>query len=711
MAKELLLEVGTEEIPSQYLSQALELMEELASRILTENRLPHQKIASYATPRRLVLYVGGLPERQSATGREIQGPPRSVAFDDRGYPTPAAQGFARIHGISPKDLTVKKTDRGEYVFAIVQEKRLATADLLKELLPHYLASLSFPKTMRWGDGKTRFVRPIRWILALSAGRVIPFVYAGIKSGNRSYGHPLLSPAGFSVRDFKSYLKEARRHYVIVDQSERKALIQRRVSSLARSKGGIVEEDEELLERNTFMVEYPVVLRGHFEERFLQLPQEVLVSVMREQQGYFSVHRTDGGLLPYFICVSDIKAKTKAVLAGHERVLKARFEDARFYFEEDQRIPLEQRVEGLRGVIFHDQLGTLYDKMQRLTTLGVYLAERLEPSSAPALRRAALLCKTDLLTGMVREFPKLQGVIGREYARLQGEAEEVSRAIFEHYLPRTGGDPWMPKTVVSKFLAVADKIDTISGCFGIGLVPRGSEDPYGLRRQGQGLVRILLDGIFLKLPLRDLVRTALSLFKEKVSENPDRYTNEVVNFLKERLESFLKTRATAGKDQEVGAPWFSHGSYRSDLVDAVLSHQFDNIAEAYRRVVALVIFHRRPEFEPLMVAYKRAARIVPKDFVEAVRTDLFKERAEHELFADLQKAEEMIKPFLEKHQHEDLLKLLATLKDPIDAFFAKVYVMDQDTAIRNNRLALLKRVCDLFGQFADFSKIVVETKQV
>jgi glycyl-tRNA synthetase beta chain len=710
MAKELLLEVGLEEVPSHYLPQTLDQMRDLVSRMLQDHRLPYKEIKTLATPRRLVLYVGDLAEKQRAASREIQGPPKQSAYDTLGQPTRAALGFAQAYGVSPSALKVKKTERGEYICVVVEEKRRATPDLLKELLPQVLAQLTFPKTMRWGERMTRFVRPIHWLVALYNGRVIPFTYNDLKSGNRSCGHPLMSPGGFIVRDMKSYLREVQKRFVIVDQTRRRAIIQKQVTSLARSKKGRVEVDEDLLEQNTFLTEYPVALFGRFEEHFLDLPVEVLVNVMREQQGYFAVYKTDGQVLPYFICIADVKAKKMGdILAGHERVLRARLEDARFYFQEDQRIPLEQRVDGLKGVIFHEHLGTLYDKKERLIALVSYLASNLDPSCSEAVHRAAWFCKADLLTGMVREFPKLQGVMGREYARLQGEGEEVCRAIYEHYLPRFANDPGMPKTSVSKFLAISDKLDTMAGCFGIGLQPTGSEDPYGLRRQGQGLVRILVDGIFLKLSLRDLVRTALSLYKEKVKGDPDRTAGEVITFLRERMQSFLRARATAGKNKEVGAAWFSEGAYRSDLVDAVLLHKFDNVAEAYRRIVALVIFHQRPEFEPLMVVYKRAARIVPEGFSTPARPELFKEPVEHELLEACQKATAQVDTLLENHQHEELLAMLAGLRKPIDAFFTKVFVMEEDLAVRNNRLALLKGVCDLFNKFADFSQIVVENK--
>ncbi|MCI0528704.1 MAG: glycine--tRNA ligase subunit beta, partial [Nitrospira sp.] len=416
MAKELLLEVGLEEVPSYYLPNTLDQMRDLSSRMLQDHRLLYKKMTTLATPRRLFLCVEGLAEKQTASSREVQGPPTKIAYDAQEQPTLASLGFAQSCGISPTALKSKKTDKGEYVYAVLEEKRRATPDLLKELLPQFLFQLTFPKTMRWGSRKNRFVRPIHWILALYNGRVIPFRYSDLKSGNRSYGHPLMNPGSFMVRDLKSYLKETQKRFVIVDQIRRRAIIEKQISSLARAKKGRIEEDGELLERNTFLTEYPVALCGHFEEHFLDLPMEVLVNVMREQQGYFTVYGSNNQVLPYFICIADVKAKKmEDILVGHERVLKARLEDARFYFQEDQRIPLEQRVEGLQGVVFHEQLGTLYEKMQRLTALGSFLAERLEPSSLVSYQKAARLCKADLLTGMVREFPKLQGVMGREYA--------------------------------------------------------------------------------------------------------------------------------------------------------------------------------------------------------------------------------------------------------------------------------------------------------
>jgi glycyl-tRNA synthetase beta chain len=710
MDKDLIFEVGVEEIPSHYLPHTMKEMRDLAARKLQVIRLSCGKISTLGTPRRLVLHVEGLPDKQEKAIREIQGPPKATGYDAEGKPTQAALGFVQTHGVSPKALKVKKTDRGEYLCVVLEEQRRTTVDLLKELLPQVVSELSFPKTMRWGEGKFRFVRPIRWILALYHGRVVPFQYASLKSGNRSYGHFLMHPASFVVRDSKSYFREIEKRYVILNPEQRRAMIKKQVTQLARAKKGTVAEEEELLERNTFLAEYPVALCGRFEEDFLKLPVEVLINVMREQQGYFAVHSADGHILPYFICIADVKArKMETVQRGHERVLKARLEDARFYIHEDQRVSLEDRLEGLKGMIFHEQLGTLYEKTQRIMALGTLLAERLDPSALASVQRAARLCKADLLSGMVREFPRLQGVMGREYARLQGESEETARAILEHYLPRSAKDPWMPKTSTSKFLAIADKLDTISGCFCIGLYPRGSEDPYGLRRQGQGLIRILVDSIFLNLSLKEVIAASLSHYEERAKGNLDQIGEEIRVFIRERMDSFLRARATEAKHQEIAAPWFRTGAYRSDLVDTVLLHEFDNVAQAYRRIVALVNFHRRPEFEPLMVVYKRAARIVPEEFSLSVRTDLFKEPIERELLSASQNAAANAGSLVEAHRYEDLLETLSGLRGPIDDFFNHVFVMDEDPAIRNNRLAILKGVCDLFKKFGDFSHIVVETK--
>lgn len=707
MGNELLLEVGVEEVPSHYLPQTLGQMGEIAPRLFRDNRLAYQEVRALATPRRLVLYVQGLADRQAASVREVQGPPKAVGLDAGGQPTQAALAFARAQGVAPGALKVQKTARGEYLFARVTEKRQGTAGLLKGLLPQFLESLFFPKSMQWNESRVRFVRPVRWVLALYGGSLIPFRFAGVRSGAFSYGHPLMRPGKFAVRRAGSYFKELGRRFVAVDPAERKAMILKQVEALARAQKGRLHLDESLLEQNVFQTEYPTALCGRFNQEFLALPPEVLMNVMKEQQGYFALYDPKGRLLPHFICVTDLKVKGMALIRkGHERVLKARLEDARFYFEEDQKTPLEGRVEGLKGVIFHEQLGTVYEKMERLVQVASFLAERLEPAALPSVRRAARLCKADLLSGMVREFPALQGLMGREYARRQGEGEEVSRAIFEHYLPRWAGDALMPKVPASKFLAIADKLDTVSGCFAIGLQPTGSEDPYALRRLGQGLVRILVDQVFIGLSLRELAGVSLAALDGKVKGDPLQIQDNIVSFLRERMQSFLRGRADAAQEGAEAA-WFEGKGHRSDLVDAVLLHRFDNVAEAYRRIVALVIFHKTPEFDPLMVAYKRAARIVPTDFSVPVREALLKESVERDLFAAGRAAREKIGGLIRAHQYQETLEVLASLRRPIDAFFDKVFVMDQDLDVRNNRLALLKEICELFYQFADFSQVVVD----
>ncbi len=699
MENDLLLEVGVEEIPSHYLSQTLSQLREKSARLLKTHRLPYEAVSVMCTPRRLVLHVRGLADKQEALVREVQGPPKAA-------PAQAAQAFATSQGVSVQSLKAQKTPRGEYLFAQVTEKRRASAGILKELLPELLSSFSFPKSMRWNESGVRFVRPLRWILALYGDRVIRFKYGGVMSGNLSYGHPLMRPGSFVVKKPSTYWKELARRFVVVDQDERESIILKQIQILAKARKGKLQVDKALVEQNGFQTEYPVALCGGFDKAFLQLPQEVLINVMGEQQGYFTLYGPGGRLLPYFICVADVRAKKMDVVQkGHERVLRARLEDARFYFEEDQKRPLLDRVDDLKGVTFHERLGTLHEKMRRIERLSTFLAKSLEPECHDRLQRAARLCKADLLTGMVREFPALQGVMGREYARLQGEDEEVSRAIFEHYLPRWASDPSMPKSSLSKFLALADKIDTITGFFAVGLRPSGSEDPYALRRLGQGVVRILLDQVFIGLSLDELVGLSLSALGEKVKGKSEQVKSEIMVFLRERLQAFIKLRASGQGGREDSA-WFGQGSHRADLVDAVLLHRFDYVAQAYRRIVSLVIFHKREEFDPLMVGFKRAARIVPSELSQPVQADLLKQKEEKALFDACRVAADRVKPLIEAQKYEETLGVLAALRQPIDAFFEEVFVMDEDIQVRNNRLALLKSVCDLFNQYADFSLVTV-----
>jgi len=698
---ELLLEIGTEEIPSRVLPKAMSDLKEQAARMLLEARIPAERVETFVTPRRLVVWATGIPPRQAPRITEVTGPPRSAAYDAEGRPTAAATGFAKAQGIPVESLTVKKTEKGDYVCAVRKQPSVPAIRILKDLLPLMVSSLGFKKMMKWNGHGMRFVRPIRWIVAVLDGRVVPFRLAGLSSGNRSRGHRFISGRPFAVKSWDGYRKELERHSVILDPAEREGVIREGLSRLAREKKGLVQDDPDLLTQAVFLTEQPVVLLGGFDKKYLELPVEVPITVMKEHQGYFPLLGKNGSLLPHFLFVSNIKTKNPAVIrAGNERVIRARLEDARFYFEQDKKQTLEDRVGQLSGLVFHERLGSVYQKMERIKGLSVELVRQSGKGQREIERvtRAALLCKSDLLTGMVREFPSLQGIVGREYARLQGEDPEAADAIAEHYFPRQADDPNPPRSITGKFLTVADRLDTLVGFFGADLVPSGSMDPYALRRQGLGLVQVLLDEAFAGISLRKTIEAAAGFYASRgVSLKKDSKTirDELDRFLAQRMETYLKRR------------FGPEGGYRADLADAVLCGDFDNPLDRYLRFVALMSFQTQPDFEPLIVTFKRASRILPAGFKGDVRPDAFKEPVEKELYQSCRKAETEADQFFSRRQYQEVLKALADLRRPIDAFFNGVMVMDEDRAIRENRLALLRRIAELFFRFGDFTRVVVE----
>jgi glycyl-tRNA synthetase beta chain len=697
---ELLLEIGTEEIPSGVLPSALAVLKDKALRFFSEARLPAVSVQTFATPRRLVLKVTGIPKRQEVRVSEVIGPPRSAAFDEQGNATTASTGFAESQGVSVDALTIKKTDKGEYVCIIRKEPTQPSNRILKKLLPELISSIEFPKMMRWDGHGLRFSRPIRWIVAVFEGTVVPFRLAGLSSGNLSRGHRFMANRSFVVKGWDDYQKELKRNHVTVDPAERERVIKEGLVRLARKKRSLVMDDAALLEQAVYLTEKPAVMLGGFDKRYLRLPSEILITAMKEHQGYFPVRNKNGSLMPYFLFVSNIKtARPSLIRSGNERVLRARLEDAQFYFEQDQKQKMEDRVGHLNEVVFHEKLGSVYHKSDRLGKLAETLlrAAGRDEKAIRRVRRAALLCKADLLTGMVREFPNLQGIVGREYARKQGEDPEVAEAIAEHYFPRHAEDQNDPRTITGKFVTAADRLDTLVGFFGVDLIPSGSMDPYALRRHGMGLIQILLDEAFSRVSLRSAIEAAAKLYPEhgvKLKKDPKTIQEVLERFLVQRMETYLKRRFDPA------------GQYRADLANAVLSRPFDVPVDLYRRFVALMVFHTQPGFEPLMVTFKRAARIVPEGFEGSIDQALFKDTVEHELYAAYRQSSEKIMNLLTRQQYPEVLRELAGLRQPIDRFFDGVLVMEEDPEIRANRLALLKVIRDLFGLFADFTRIVV-----
>jgi glycyl-tRNA synthetase beta chain len=687
-AKDLILEVGTEEIPANFLPPALHDFGEKGRQLFESQRLAFKEMQTFGTPRRLVLSVIGLSEAQAESQSEVMGPPKTVSYDATGQPTAAALGFAKAQGVAVSDLQVKKTQRGEYLCAIQQAPRQATFKLLNNLLPQLISSLTFPKTMRWNEEGTRFVRPIRWILALYGKEIVPFRYAGVQSGRLSHGRRALGNKPVVIKNVSSYQQQLKAHGVIVSVSDRLASTLKQLDRLARDIGGVLPDDRELLEQTVFMVEEPVALRGNFDPLFLSLPKEVLISAMREHQGYFHLQDRNGKLLPHFLCVIDGKAAGRLVQAGNERVLRARLADGRFFFEEDQKRKLVALVDDLKKVTFQESLGSLFDKVERLTALSVYLASELDPGLKEIVQRAAYLSKADLLTGMVGEFPKLQGIMGGEYARLQGEPASVAAAIKEQYLPRFAGDE-LPASTGGKILSLADKMDTIAACFGIGLVPTGSEDPYGLRRQSLGMIQILVHGGH-RLSLVGFANEAIVRLQGRIKKDPTDLRHELRDFFLQRLESYLLAEG-----------------FRYDLIAAVLARRADDPYDVTVRMKALADFRSQSDFKNLVLTAKRLGNILRETSPGQIHLELLNEPAEKKLHDALTKIQPQIEIKIREHEYDEVLRLLTKLHEPIQLFFEKVLVMAPEAQIRQNRLTLLHLVRILFDQLADFSQVVLE----
>ena len=687
MGKAFYLEIGSEEIPAGYIRPALEAMARQLTQFFDDQRIGHGRPLIGGTPRRLCLHVPDVAERQQAGSVEVLGPPRQVAFDAAGKPTKAAEGFARNQGVAVGDLRIKSTPKGEYVVLVREESGQATRALLEPMLADFIAHIPFPKSMRWADLQVTFARPVRWITALLGGDVVNFQYGDITSGNQSFGHRFMNPQWLTVTDHDSHRAQLERHHVIVDFDQRRELIARGIVQEAAKVGGRVLDDPELLEEVTQLVEFPYPLLGEFEEKYLELPPQVPITVMKEHQRYFAVVDADGKLMRYFVTVANTIPRDPAlVAAGNARVIRARLEDARFYYEEDRKVRLDQRAEQLKDVVFHSKLGTSWEKMERFRTLARWLGEQLGLAEFDTIERAAKLCKADLVTGMVGQFPELQGVMGRDYALKEGEPEAVAEAIHEHYLPIRAGGP-LPERIEGAVLSIADKIDTIVGCFSVGLIPTGTTDPFALRRQTLGIIRIILEKD-LPVSLEGLIDQALPLLDRHRTEPLETVRRAVLGFFQGRLHHLLT----------------SQDGYATDLVEAALAPGIDNLAAAVARTRALNAFKQRADFEALAAAFKRVVNIIKDGEPTPVEPARFTAEAETALHQAVQNAAVAIRRQLDQGDYGAALEAIAALKAPIDRFFDQVLVMDKDEALKRNRLALLTAVHDLFSGLADFRKI-------
>lgn len=685
MSKTLLLEIGTEEVPAHVMPGILSQLKENAAKTFEELRIEYKNIKTLGTPRRSALLVEGLAEQQADLFKENRGPAVNIAFDADGNPTKAAQGFARGQGVKPEELVTKDG----YVYAMVHEKGGQTVDLLGETLKGLVDGLNFPNNMHWADLDYKFIRPLRWLVALYGQDVIDFEVANVKSGRTSRGHRFLSEGDFEIANAEDYVEACRKASIIVDQNERCEMIRQQIAEVAAANGGQAEVNEDLLEEVLYLVEYPTALCGKFDEKYLALPAEAVITPMRDHQRYFPVLK-DGKLLPLFITIRNGgKEHLETVQHGNERVLRARLEDAQFFFDEDRKKTLEQHGEKLKTVVFQDGLGTIYDKALRLEVLAGYIADAIganEQDKKDAVR-AAKLAKADLVTGMVTEFTELQGVMGREYALLDGETKAVAQAIDEHYMPRFAGDS-QPASVAGRIVSLADKIDTIVGTFSRGLIPTGSQDPFALRRQALGIVNMLKEAQY-HISLSQLVAKTMELLKIADAGQQAKLQNDVANFMKLRLKNVL---ADAG--------------IRYDVVDAVFV-TVDDIYGVFLRAQA-VNEAVKQDMEKTIQAFVRTGNIARKaeDVQAAVEADLLAEQVEKDLCKAYEAAAAKVEKEIAAQDYAGAIATLSQLAAPINAFFDGVMVMDKDEKIKNNRLGLLKLVDNLVCQVADFSKIVL-----
>ena len=690
MQNELLLEIGSEEIPAGFIGPALKNMQKSMVAKLAKLGLQYESVQTAATPRRLAICVNGLVSQQPDREEEFLGPAKKAAFDQDNKPTKAAVGFARSKGAEVEDLQVVNTPKGDYVMLVRQTKGKKTESLLPGLLKGLTESITFPKSMRWGEGNTSFARPIHWLLALYEGKIINFQIGDIKSGATTKGHRFMASGVIEVKNFAQYVDALRENNVVVDIAERRQAVIEEIRRAGSQRSGVegarILEDEELIDTVTNLVEYPHGVCGSFETRFLDLPDDVLITAMREHQKYFCVTDAKGKLSANFVAVNNTRVPDENLAAkGHQRVLRARLEDALFFFNDDRTMKLEDRVNDLSGIIFQAKLGTMLEKTERVTKLAVALAQKLAPEYASKVERAATLAKADLLTAMVNEFPSLQGVMGRDYALLDEEVPEVATAILEHYLPvRAGGN--LPTGITGGLVGIADRLDTITGCFGIGQVPTGTTDPFGLRRLALGLLHIIESKKF-ALSLPEAVEESLQLYDDKLTEDTVTAKSKILDFIKGRFVNDLIGKGVSGS-----------------AVEAVTSVSFDDAVDCRAKIDALAAIRNQPAFTVLAAAFKRVMNIIKGHHPTEVKVELLQEGAELNLYKAFEMVQKESKPFLEAKEFGKALDVILRMKEPVDVFFDEVMVMTEDKSLQVNRLNLLNAISGLFLQVGDFSKM-------
>ena len=683
MTKELLFEIGTEEIPARFMPSALKQLEEEAKKLFAENRISYHSLRAMGTPRRLVLHGVGFEEMTRAETKESKGPSLAVAFDSDGKATRAAEGFARGQGIPAEQLTT----RDGYIWAEVHQEGKNVVEVLPELLITLIQKLNFPKAMRWGSQEIRFARPVHWLIGLFGDQKIDFSFAEIESGLTTRGHRVLGSQDILVSTPEDYFAKLRKNGVILDQEERKQLIVDQVNQLAEQEGGSVDWDEALLSEVVYLVETPTALCGVFEDHYLKLPADAVITPMKEHQRYFPIlQKEDKSLLPRFITVRNGDSRSiDLVRQGNERVLRARLADARFFYEEDQKVPLADKVDKLGTIVFQDGLGTMKDKVIRLEKLTSWLAG--EDQDRDHALRTAYLAKADLVTGMVTEFTELQGVMGEVYARLSGEDEAVAKGIFEHYLPRFAGDD-LPETKPGRWVSLADKMDNLVGTFSRGLIPTGSQDPYALRRQALGIVLMLITGK-IHLSIREFAEAGMEGYGFTDDSKQAEMIDEIEKFFRIRLRSFFI-------DLE---------GFPTALADAVISGSIDDLADLYLRAKAVQEAWEAGTIAPVLQSMIRIGNILKENNqIGQVKESFLEEQAEKDLWRAWQVIRQEMESSIAVRDYDRALKSLSTLAEPIESFFNQVMVMAENEEIKINRLTLISDIRLMGAKLADFNKL-------
>ena len=681
----LLYEIGVEEMPSRFVQSTLDQLVSVLKSRLEEKRVAFEDIDTFATPRRLILVVKGLADRQADLEEEVKGPAKKISIAEDGSFTKAAQGFMRGKGLSESDVYFKDLNGTEYIFATIREEGKDTDEVLMEVLPEIVKSVVFPKSMRWGGKNMRFVRPIRWLVALHNDKVVPVDLEGIIASNVTVGHRFLGAKSIDVSSIEDSFKKLEENFVVYDQDLRKDMIRKQIDQVAASIGGKVEMDEELLDEVTYIVEYPTAFYGEFDKSYTELPKEVVKTPMKAHQRYFPVVGEDSNLLPYFIAVRNGNDyKIENVKAGNEKVLEARLADAKFFFNEDRQHDLEYYRNKLNTVVFQEKLGTLLDKSERIYNIAKVYGKEVDVNIED-LESAAYYAKADLVTNMVFEFDELQGYMGMQYSRLEGKNDTVSKAIYEHYMPRFNGDT-VPSTMEGAILSIIDKMDTIAGFFAIGIQPTGSADPFALRRQCIGILTILLEKN-IEIDVARLASISLDQYSS-VEFDKDSVIDNIIEFFNERTKNMFK---------DMGI--------RYDVVEAVLASDEKNISDLYVRAEAMNKWIDRDSLTDMLVAFNRVSNLAEGAETDKIDQALLLEDVEKELYDNFKDVDSKISDLMDQKEYTKSLDAFASLKPAVDNFFDNVMVMSDNPKLRTNRLALLKNISDSMLKVCDLTKIV------